>query len=704
MIWLPLGKVSVIMPPTRWLSMSASVSSLMRSQHGLDAPQQRFGAVHEFGIGHSGGARERSSLQFHHVECSPNSSQRGPPAACPCRRRGRRAGRLRPKGPAVPSRRRSRRRPGHAAPEHPARAARFGAIRPPAPLRPPASHDHHPLARPSAFRLPGRRAVRRAAAARRPRPPARHAAVRLFEGSDAVRAGGLPARLCRPQGADLLRDEGQLRRSPCCRCSRRPAAASTSCPAANSSACWPPAATAADIIFSGVGKTRAEMHQALEAGIGCFNVESEAELEVLSEVAVAAGKVAPVSIRVNPNVDPKTHPYISTGLKGNKFGVAHERTLAAYQRAAALPGLQVVGHRLPHRLADHGRGALPRRDGSHARPGGGDRGRRHSARPHRLRRRPGHRLQRRPAAGRGRALGASCSRGWMRAASATRQFMIEPGRSLVGNAGVCLTEVLYLKPGEQKNFCIVDAAMNDLPRPAMYQAYHAIVPVRRGTAAPQTYDVVGPVCESGDWIGRDRALTVQAGRPAGGAVRRRLLHEHGQQLQHARPGRRSAGGRRPRLPRSASGRRAADQMRCERLGLLECQERAPRAIPSRHAPAGSDAAYTATSAKSFLPARIQKKCRMARPAISVDQLVQHLPALGAQRLDGAVERRGRQRRQQQEGREAHQDERPLGDVPGDLRRRRSPCRTRCSSAGAARRRNRRTAPACGGSAPAPACR
>jgi len=267
---------------------------------------------------------------------------------------------------------------------------------------------------------------------------------------------------------------------------------------------------AGNIIFSGVGKTRAEMRRALEVGIGCFNVESEAELEVLSGVAVAAGKVAPVSIRVNPDVDPKTHPYISTGLRGNKFGVAHGRTLEAYQRAAALPGLKVVGidchigsqitdeapfldamdriidlveaieaAGIPLLHIDFGGGLGISYDGD--KPPAAD------ALWHKL-------FARLDARGFG-----------------DRQFMIEPGRSLIGNAGVCVTEVLYLKPGEGKNFCIIDAAMNDLPRPAMYQAYHAIVPVKPRPGAAQTYDVVGPVCESGDWIGRDRALAVQPG-------------------------------------------------------------------------------------------------------------------------------------------------------------------------------------------------
>lgn len=269
---------------------------------------------------------------------------------------------------------------------------------------------------------------------------------------------------------------------------------------------------AGKVIFSGVGKTRAEMLQALQAGILCFNVESEAELEVLSEVAVSAGHVAPVSIRVNPNVDPKTHPYISTGLKGNKFGVAHERTLAAYQRAVALPGLRVVG--IDFHIGSQITEATPYLDATdrlldlveeiegagipihHIDFGGGLGINYNGDTP--------------PAADVlwTQLLAKIDARGF-----GDRQFMIEPGRSLVGNAGLCVTEVLYLKPGEEKNFCIVDAAMNDLPRPAMYQAFHRIVPLQNRSAAQpeQVYDVVGPVCESGDWIGRDRRLAVQPG-------------------------------------------------------------------------------------------------------------------------------------------------------------------------------------------------
>ena len=267
---------------------------------------------------------------------------------------------------------------------------------------------------------------------------------------------------------------------------------------------------ARDVIFSGVGKTRAEMRRALEAGIGCFNVESEEELEVLSAVAQACGQAAPVSIRVNPNVDPKTHPYISTGLKGNKFGVAHERALHAYKRAAELPGIRVVG--IDCHIGSQITEEAPYLDAmdrvldlvqaveaagirlQHIDFGGGLGIAYNGERP--------------PEADAlwAKLLARLDARGF-----GDRELMIEPGRSLVGNAGVCLTEVLYLKPGEQKNFCIVDAAMNDLPRPAMYQAYHAVVPVTQTDRPVRTYDVVGPVCESGDWLARDRALPVQPG-------------------------------------------------------------------------------------------------------------------------------------------------------------------------------------------------
>ena len=264
------------------------------------------------------------------------------------------------------------------------------------------------------------------------------------------------------------------------------------------------------IIFSGVGKTRDEMKQALSMGIGCFNVESEAELDVLNEVALSLNTQAPVSLRVNPNVDPKTHPYISTGLKGNKFGVAHENALKTYQRAASLPGLRVVGidchigsqitedtpyldamDRILDLVAEVEAAGIPIH---HIDFGGGLGINYNGDTP--------------PAADQlwQKLLAKLDARGY-----GDRQLMIEPGRSLVGNAGVCLSEVVFMKPGEQKNFCIIDAAMNDLPRPAMYQAFHHILPVTPRTGSGTLVDVVGPVCESGDWIGRDRQLHVEAG-------------------------------------------------------------------------------------------------------------------------------------------------------------------------------------------------
>ena len=266
------------------------------------------------------------------------------------------------------------------------------------------------------------------------------------------------------------------------------------------------------VIFSGVGKTPREIRRALEVGIGCFNVESEAELHVLSRVAGEVGRAAPVSIRVNPNVDPKTHPYISTGLKGNKFGVAHEDALRVYRLAASLAHLQVVG--IDCHIGSQITEVTPYLDAMdrvldlvdaleaagislrHIDFGGGLGIDYQGDTP--------------PAAD---ALWAQLLARVDARGHGDKKLMIEPGRSLVGNAGVCLTEVLYVKHGEHKNFCIVDAAMNDLPRPAMYQAFHRILPV----AAPvegvpeASYDVVGPVCESGDWIGRDRVLRVQGG-------------------------------------------------------------------------------------------------------------------------------------------------------------------------------------------------
>jgi diaminopimelate decarboxylase len=269
---------------------------------------------------------------------------------------------------------------------------------------------------------------------------------------------------------------------------------------------------AAKTVFSGVGKTRAEMRAALDAGVLCFNVESEAELEVLSQVAVAAGRTARVSLRVNPDVDPKTHPYISTGLRDNKFGIAHGRALDAYLHAARLPGLEVAG--IDCHIGSQITDSAPYLDAlerlldlvdaveaqgltiEHLDLGGGLGITYTDEAPPSAEALIGALLARIDARGHGQ-----------------RKLLFEPGRSLVGNAGVLVTEALYLKPGEAggRNFCIVDAAMNDLMRPAMYDAWMAIVACRQLSETPQTWDVVGPVCESGDWLGRDRQLAVRAG-------------------------------------------------------------------------------------------------------------------------------------------------------------------------------------------------
>ena len=266
----------------------------------------------------------------------------------------------------------------------------------------------------------------------------------------------------------------------------------------------------AKVVFSGVGKTRREMAAALLAGVRCFNVESEDELLTLSAVASGLGRTASVSLRVNPDVDAKTHPYISTGLKGNKFGVAHASARRVYQRAASLPGLRVVGIdcHIGSQITDIAPylDALDRlldlvelveADGiaiHHLDLGGGLGITYTDEQPPAADVLVARLLDRIDARGHGH-----------------RELLMEPGRSLVGNAGVLLTEVLVLKPGDEKNFCIVDAAMNDLMRPAMYQAWMGIEPCERRDEAPLTWDVVGPVCESGDWLGRDRALALRAG-------------------------------------------------------------------------------------------------------------------------------------------------------------------------------------------------
>jgi len=261
------------------------------------------------------------------------------------------------------------------------------------------------------------------------------------------------------------------------------------------------------VVFSGVGKTADEMRAALEAGILCFNVESASELKRLDRVAGEAGKVAPVSFRVNPDVDPKTHPYISTGLKENKFGVPIAEAPALYRLAASLPNLAVtgidchIGSQLTDLspLADAADRVLALVDTlavegialHHIDLGGGVGIRYRDETPPDL-------------AAYGRVLAA-------RFAGRREKLLLEPGRSLVGNAGLLLTRVEYLKPGEDRNFAIVDAAMNDLMRPVLYDAYHEIAAVNERSDPPKRYDIVGPICETGDFLGFARDLAIEEG-------------------------------------------------------------------------------------------------------------------------------------------------------------------------------------------------
>jgi diaminopimelate decarboxylase len=272
------------------------------------------------------------------------------------------------------------------------------------------------------------------------------------------------------------------------------------------------------VIFSGVGKSVEEMRLALQHEILCFNVESIPELHRLNEVAGSMGKKARVSLRVNPNVDAKTHPYIATGLKANKFGVAFTDALDTYRAAASLPHLEVAGIdcHIGSQLLDDAPllEALDKlielidalgAEGIHIHHldlGGGigiDYGDEEDSAPVPV----------------GEYLGRVFKRidAWRaeRHGGQPIKVIFEPGRSIVGNTGVLLTKVEFLKHGEEKNFCIVDAAMNDMARPALYQAWMDMQPVRQDASAQSTFDVVGPICESGDWLARDRALAVEAG-------------------------------------------------------------------------------------------------------------------------------------------------------------------------------------------------
>jgi diaminopimelate decarboxylase len=261
------------------------------------------------------------------------------------------------------------------------------------------------------------------------------------------------------------------------------------------------------MVFAGVGKRADEMQRALDIGIRCFNVESDSELTRLNEVAARFKKKAPVSLRVNPDVDPKTHPYIATGLKENKFGIPIREALEQYQRAAQMPHIEICGvgchigsqlttvdpflaslDRLLELAAELERLGVGVR---HLDLGGGLGIRYRDETPPRIQDLAGPVLAR---------LGGK-----------DYELLLEPGRSVVGNAAILLTRVEYIKRGEDKAFAVVDAAMNDLLRPSLYGAWQDILPVRRREAPVQHYDVVGPVCESGDFLGKNRPLAVEEG-------------------------------------------------------------------------------------------------------------------------------------------------------------------------------------------------
>lgn len=260
------------------------------------------------------------------------------------------------------------------------------------------------------------------------------------------------------------------------------------------------------VVFSGVGKTREEMEYALRSGVLMFNVESEQEMEALDRVAGGMGVAAPVSFRINPDVDPKTHPYIATGMKQSKFGIGVGPAAEAYRRAVSLPHVKVVG--VDCHIGSQLTSTRPFSDAAarvrafiDALPQGGadiryvDLGGGLGIRyDHEEPPEPGEYARALVDAVRGLDV----------------TLVLEPGRSLVGNAGVLVTRVLYLKRTEAKNFVVVDGAMNDLVRPALYGAFQSIRPVFRREAEPMTADVVGPICESGDFLARDRSIPTPA--------------------------------------------------------------------------------------------------------------------------------------------------------------------------------------------------
>lgn len=264
-------------------------------------------------------------------------------------------------------------------------------------------------------------------------------------------------------------------------------------------------ATPEKIIFSGVGKLADEMQRALEVGIGCFNIESWDELLRLAQVAQKLNKKAPISLRVNPDINPKTHPYISTGLKENKFGISIEEALVMYQRALALPSIEIKG--ISYHIGSQLVEIQPFMDAF-------DRVYPLIAKL----KAQGIHLQHLDIGG---GLGVQytdetppspsdyISKLIEKIDDKALEIIIEPGRAVVGNAGILVTKIEYLKKTAHKNFAIVDAAMNDLLRPALYNAYQEIIPLEKHDAPAILMDIVGPVCETADFLGKDRLLAVK---------------------------------------------------------------------------------------------------------------------------------------------------------------------------------------------------
>lgn len=263
----------------------------------------------------------------------------------------------------------------------------------------------------------------------------------------------------------------------------------------------------AKVVFSGVGKTREDMRRALEVGVHCFNVESEVELERLQEVAAELGVKAPVSLRVNPDVDAQTHPYISTGLKENKFGVDIEQAEEIYARAATMPNLEVLG--VDCHIGSQLTTLLPFLDALERLLLLIDRLAARGIAIHHLDLGGGLGVQYRDE--QPPLPGDYVAAVYERLAGRTLALVLEPGRSIVANAGVLLTRVEYLKHTEYKDFAVVDAAMNDLIRPALYQAWMDVVPVTPHGGEVCSYDLVGPICETGDFLAKDREMALVEG-------------------------------------------------------------------------------------------------------------------------------------------------------------------------------------------------